>query len=142
VKRDLRWRVHLTVPPAQAYGWIATDAGRARWWVARSAEADGLVELQLAEGETLIAPVLERHPPGRFALRWLGGSEARFELRPDGGGGCDLEFTLLDVPDERWAREHGGWAARLMVLKAACAFGVDLRNHDPQRGFEAGYLDG
>ena len=142
MKRDLRWRVHLTVPPALLYGWIATDAGRSRWWVDRSHEADGLVELQLAAGESLFAPIIDRHAPERFVLRWIGGSEARFELRPDGHGGPDLEFALLDVPDERWSREHAGWAARLLALKAASEFGVDLRNHDPQRGFEAGYLDG
>ena len=142
MKRDLRWRVHLTVPPALASGFIATDTGRARWWVERSVEGDGLVELQLAAGESFIAPVLERRPPERFALRWLGGSEARFALRPDRRGGTDLEFTLLDVPDERWSHEHAGWVARLLALKAAAGAGVDLRNHDPLRGFEAGYVDG
>lgn len=140
MKRDLR--LHLALPPAQVYGWIGTDAGRTRWWAERSEERDGLVELSWDDEGSLIAPVLRRRAPASFALRWFGGSELQFALRGDGAGGTDLDFVLLDVPDERWAREQAGWPARLLELKAACEHGVDLRNHDPARDRGSGYVDG
>ena len=142
MKRDLRLRLHLAASPALAYGWLATDAGRARWWAERSEERDGLVELHWSDEGSLIVPILVRHPPSAFALRWFGGSAVHFALRGDGGAGTDLDFSLLDVPDERWGREQAGWPARLLELKAACEFGVDLRNHDPGRTPDRGYVDG
>jgi uncharacterized protein YndB with AHSA1/START domain len=142
VKRDIRWRVHLSVPPAQVYGYIGTDAGRARWWVERSHETDGLIELDFADGQSLIAPILARRPPALYALRWFDGAELRFELRPDSDGGTDLDLSEFDVGDARWSSAHAGWVASLLALKAACEHRIDLRNHDPARGWDAGYVDG
>lgn len=142
MKRDIRWRVHLTVAPAQVYGYLATDVGRARWWVDRSEETDGLVELHFADGQSLIAPILRRQAPSMFALRWFDGAEVRFELRSDGEGGTDLDLSEIDVGDARWSSSHAGWVAALLALKAACEHRIDLRNHDPVRGWDAGYVDG
>jgi hypothetical protein len=141
VKRDIRWRLHLAAPPSRVYGFVATDAGRARYWVERSEERDGVVHLRFPDGTDLYAPILERKPPSRYALRYFGGSEARFELRPDGRGGTDLDFFELDVPDEHWSDNRAGWLSVLLGLKAACDFGVDLRNHDPGRQWDQGYVD-
>lgn len=139
--RDIRWRLHLSSPPARVYGFLATDAGRARFWAERSDERDGLVHMHFANGDELIAPVLERLPPSRFALRYFAGSEVLFELRADGHGGTDLDLTERDVADECWNRNHAGWPGVLLALKAACDFGVDLRNHDPARSGDHGYVD-
>jgi hypothetical protein len=34
-----------------------------------------------------------------------------------------------------------GWVSVLLALKAAVDFGVDLRNSDPARRWEDGYVD-
>lgn len=142
MKRDIRWRLHLAAPPSRVYGFVATDAGRTRYWASHSQERDGIVHLRFGDGSDLYAPVVERRPPLRYALRWFGGSEVCFELRPDGRGGTDLEFSELDVPDAGWNGRLAAWLGVLMRLKAACDFGVDLRNHDPARPWADGYADG
>jgi hypothetical protein len=142
VVRDIRWRLHLSSPPSRVYGFLATDAGRARFWAERSEERDGLVQLHFGSGQELIAPVLARDPPTHYSLRWFGGSEAAFDLRSDGAGGTDLDFTERNVPPEDWTRNHAAWVGVLLALKAVCDFGVDLRNHDASRNADQGYVDG
>jgi hypothetical protein len=141
VTRDFRWRLHLESPPSRVYGFIATDFGRGRFWVERSEEHDGLVQMHFADGQELIAPVLERRPPQRFAMRYFGGSELYFELRPDGRGGTDLELVQREVPAADWPVIQAAWPSVLLALKAACDFEVDLRNHDPRRTWNQGYVD-
>lgn len=34
-----------------------------------------------------------------------------------------------------------GWVSLLMSMKAAVDFGVDLRNHDPERAWEQGFAN-
>lgn len=138
---DLRCRVQLASPPSRVYGFLATDDGRGRFLAESSDERDGLVHLRFASGDGLIAAVLERDPPRRLVLQWFGGSRACFELRADGRGGTDLDLTESDVPDARWPQARSEWPLVLLALKAACDFGVDLRNHDPARGRDAGYVD-
>jgi hypothetical protein len=141
VTRDIRWRLHLKSPPSRVYGFLATDAGRARWWVERSEERDGLVHLHLSSGEELISPIVERAPPASFALRWFQGSEVRFALRADGHGGTDLDLLESGVASGTWTEQRASWVGTLMALKAACDHDVDLRNHDRERTLANGYVD-
>jgi hypothetical protein len=85
---------------------------------------------------------LLRRPPSRFSLRYLGGSELQFVLRADGHGGTDLDLIeRFDGPEPAFA-SRTDWPQVLLALKAACDFGVDLRNHDPDRCRDQGYVDG
>jgi hypothetical protein len=45
------------------------------------------------------------------------------------------------VPAEDRAEVVAGWVSGLLALKAAVDFGVDLRNHDPQRTWDAGFAE-
>jgi hypothetical protein len=85
--------------------------------------------------------VLEREPPGIFALEYIGGP-ARFELTPDGAGGTDLLLTQHGIGPGEWHEVHAGWLNVLFPLKAWLLRGVDLRNHDSTRSWDTGYADG
>ena len=63
------------------------------------------------------------------------------ELAPDGKGGTDLTPTSSKVPDEEYEDMLPGWLNLLFPLKAAADFGVDLRNHDPERAWRERYVD-
>lgn len=84
--------------------------------------------------------MVESHPPRRFAVRYLG-SLATFELSDDGRGGTDLTLTDAGVADTDRVEVIAGWVSVLMALKAAVDFGVDLRNHDPGRTWDQGFVD-
>ncbi len=82
-----------------------------------------------------------KDPPASFALEYFGGSEVRFDLAEDGVGGTDLTLTETGIPEPNWAIHLPGWIPVLLGLKAAVDFSVDLRNHDPGRTWDQGYVD-
>ena len=47
----------------------------------------------------------------------------------------------VGVPEADRVDVTAGWVSVLLALKAAVDFGVDLRNHDPQRSWEHGYAE-
>jgi uncharacterized protein YndB with AHSA1/START domain len=138
---EIRWRLHLRSPPANVFRMLATDEGRASFWVQSSAEAGGVVGLCFSNGERWRGRILEVCPPHRFSLEYLEGSRVTFELLADGQGGTEL--TLSDRGVAAGVREEvaAGWVSVLLALKAAVDFGVDLRNHDPERTWSTGFVD-
>jgi uncharacterized protein YndB with AHSA1/START domain len=135
------WRVHLKTAPAAVYDVIATPSGRRRFWAESAEERDGAIEFRFSNGAVWRGRVLERDPPRRFAVEYFGGSRVEFDLVADGVGGTDLTLTETDVSPADWAENHAGWVSVLLALKAAADFGVDLRNHDPGRSWDAGFVD-
>ena len=59
----------------------------------------------------------------------------------DNDGGTDLLLTERGVPAESRVSNHAGWVSVLLALKAAVDHGIDLRNHDPLRTWDRGYVD-
>jgi uncharacterized protein YndB with AHSA1/START domain len=141
VGEPIRWRLHLAAPPETVYDLLATDAGRARFWAESALETDGWIEWRWPGGLEARTRVLGAHRPHRFAVEYFGGSRATFELAPDGKGGTDVTLTDEGVRDPDWVETHAGWVSILMALKAAVDYGVDLRNHDPQRTWDEGFVD-
>lgn len=85
--------------------------------------------------------MIENAPPYRFAVEYLGGSIATFELAEDGAGGTDLALTDAGVPEKDRIETIAGWLSVLLALKAAVDFSIDLRNHDPRRTWDQGFVD-
>lgn len=120
---------------------IATPAGRRRFWAESADERDSAVEFRFSTGAGWRGRVLEQVPPRRYAVEYFGGSRVTFALADDGSGGTDLTLTESGVDSEEWPENHAGWVSVLLALKAAVDFGVDLRNHDPERSWETGFVD-
>lgn len=137
----IRWRIHLRSAPATVYALLATDAGRARFWAKRTVETGDAVRFEFGNGQLVDCAVLERTPPRRFALSYFGGSRVTFSLAADGASGTDLELAEQGVPEGERLDNLAGWVSVLLALKAAADFGVDLRNDDPARRWEDGYID-
>ena len=85
--------------------------------------------------------MLEQIPPHRYALEYFGGSQVAFDVASDGASGTDLVLTESGISPDEWTANFAGWVSVLLSLKAAVDFGVDLRNHDPARSWETGYVD-
>ena len=137
------WRLHLRSAPEAVFALLATDAGREKFWAEHSrASADGAgIELEFPNGQRLTCRVLANEPPRRFAVEYFGGSRAEFHLAGDGLGGTDLTLTETGVSAVEWSENHAGWVSVLLVLKAACDHGVDLRAHDPRRTWDQRYVE-
>ncbi|MDX2151125.1 MAG: SRPBCC domain-containing protein [Bryobacteraceae bacterium] len=137
----IRWRLHLKSSPESVHRLLATAAGRKRFWAESAPELDGEILFTFTNGQKLVSRVLENTPPNRFALTYFSGSHVTIELQADGTGGTDLTLTEWNVPDEDRLENVAGWVSVLLSLKAAADFAVDLRNHDPGRGWYDGYVD-
>jgi uncharacterized protein YndB with AHSA1/START domain len=137
----IRWRLHLAAPPERVFALLETDAGRARFWAASAVELDGALDFAFPNGLTWRGRVLAHDPPHRYAVEYFGGSVTTFELVPDGAGGTDLTLTDSGAPEADRLATTAGWVSVLLALKAAADFGVDLRNHDPTRTWDQGYVD-
>jgi uncharacterized protein YndB with AHSA1/START domain len=141
VPSEIEWRVHLASPPEAVWELLATDGGRARFWAESAMERDGFIEFEFVNGMQWRGRVLAAERPRSFAVEYFGGSHASFELQPDGARGTDLTLRESGVRDEWVDENRAGWVCVLLELKAACDFGVDLRNHDASRTWSQGYCD-
>ncbi len=137
----ITWRLHLNSPPAVVHQLIATDAGRETFWAERSVEQDGVIQFTFPNGITLDSQILVNNPPAEFTVEYFDGSLTSFSLQPDGRGGTDLTLTDAGVADEWWQETYAGWLSVLFALKAAVDFGIDLRNHDPERTWDQGFVE-
>ena len=132
----IRWRLHLAAAPAAVFEFLASDDGRARFWAESAVARADMVDFVFPGGLRSTGRVLAVDAPRLYAVEYFG-APARFALADDGAGGTDLtlEHDLDDV------ETHAGWVSVLLALKAAADFGVDLRNHNPARSWEQGYVD-
>lgn len=135
------WRVHLRAAPSVVYALLSTAAGRRRFWAQSAEEQNGVIEFRFSGGAIWRGRVLDRDEPRRFVVEYFGGSRAAFELDEDNAGGTDLTLTETGISPDEWEENHAGWVSVLLALKAAADFGVDLRNHDPSRSWEARFVD-
>jgi uncharacterized protein YndB with AHSA1/START domain len=136
----IRWRMHLPVPPERVFAALDSNEGRAAFWAESAIEKDAAIHFRFIMDYQCVSPILERRPPSLWAIDYLGG-EARFELTEDGASGTDLLLTHYGVPLEDWNETHAGWLNVLFPLKVWVVYGIDIRNHDPERSWNQGYAD-
>lgn len=136
----IHWRLHLSSSPDEVYEGLATEPGRTRFWAEEAPLQGDHIVFRFPNDTTWSARVVEQDPPRRYSLDYLG-TVTTFELRPDGVGGTDLQLTARNVPPELREGFVPGWVSVLLAMKAAIDFGVDVRNHDPARTWDQGYVD-
>lgn len=136
----IRWRMNIPAPRERVFATLDTGEGRGSFWADSADEREGEIAFRFANGFTWSGRILERRAPEVFAVDYFCGP-ARFELADDGKGGTDLLLTHEGVGEEEWNEVHAGWLNVLFPLKAWVAFGVDLRNHDPERSWDDGFAD-
>jgi uncharacterized protein YndB with AHSA1/START domain len=137
----ITWRLHLRSSPAQVYQLLSTDEGRARFWAESAIETARAIDFIFPNGQAWKGRLIEQSPSRRYAVEYIGGSMARFDLDEDKAGGTLLTLTDENVKAEEWAEVAAGWVSVLMNLKAAVDYGIDLRNHDKSYVWEEGYVD-
>ncbi len=100
-----------------------------------------MIDFRFSNGQRHLGRVLANRPAELFSIEYFGGSEAIFTLRQGARGGTDLLLEEYGIPESEWADQRAGWVSLLLALKATVDFGVDLRNDDPEKGWEQGYVD-
>jgi uncharacterized protein YndB with AHSA1/START domain len=136
----ITWRMHLSSSPLDVFDAVSTDSGRARFWAESTRKTNDTVHFRFPNRLEWSGNILERHPPERFMIDYFG-SRVTFQIDPNGDGGTDLTLIDEDTPGEDRYETLAGWVSVLMALKASVDFGIDLRNHDPARTWDQGYVD-
>ena len=134
------WRMQFRSAPGAVFALLATDRGRQKFWCESSEQRGDEILMRFVNGVETTARVLESDLPGLYRLEYFG-TEARFELAPDGDGGTLLTMTNTGVDPSEYTEVLAGWLNVLFPLKAAADHGVDLRGHHPERTWENGYAD-
>jgi hypothetical protein len=135
----IRWKVALKASPSRVYEALNTDAGRASFWALEARERDGAIHFRFPNGWTEASPIVERTPDGSLEIVYFG-ARTRFDIEPSGKGSI-VTLTAVGVPGPDWNDVHAGWVAVLLALKAHLDFGIDLRNGDPAKSWDTGFVD-
>ncbi len=138
--KDIEWKLHLVSPPERVYATLDSAAGRESFWAEQAEEAEDGILFAFPNGMRYVGPILRREHNHCYEVMYFGG-RATFSLCPDGAGGTDLLLTHRGVSEEDYLETSAGWISVLMAMKGALDFGVDLRNHDPNRTWDEGFVD-
>lgn len=134
------WKIHFRSSPQKVFDALATNEGRAKFWAESTEEKNDSVTFHIYNYPPSTGKILAKDPPHLFELEYFG-TRVRFKLQSDEHGGTILHLHA-EVDDDAMRKEMtAGWVSVLMAMKAAVDFGVDLRNHDPNRAWEQGFAD-
>ncbi len=136
----IEWKVHFSSPIEKVYEFLTTDKGRSKFWAEETIEKNGFVKFCILHYPTYNSKIYEKIPPKLFKLEYFG-TDVTFTLITTDDNGTDIYLKAV-TPNEQVKNEMAaGWVSVLMAMKGAVDFGIDLRNHHPERVWEKGYLD-
>ena len=135
----IRWAIHVTRPAAEVFAALDSAEGRESFWAESAEERHGEIHFVFINGVRHDARVLAKQPPHEWSIEYFGG-RATFRLLPDGKGGTDVWLTHEVAADE-YPEVSAGWLNVLLPLKAWVQHRIDLRNHDPMRTWDHGFVD-
>lgn len=146
----LRFERRLSHPPERVWSAI-TDPGELRGWFPQGVEYEGEMEVggkmafhwpEEEDEPPFGGEILAFDPPKVFEYSW-DDEVLRFELRPDGEGGCVLVFTDTMEDRGRAAGNASGWHACLDAL-GGILDGRPLQSSSQERSVELreGYAEG
>lgn len=137
--RPIRWKVALKSPPFRVYEALSTNEGRRAFWALEADERDGAIHFRFPNGWSETSRIVERTPDRSLEIVYFG-APTRFDIEPDGKGSV-VTLTAVAVPSHDWNDVHAGWVAVLLALKGHVDFGIDLRNGDPGKTWDEGFVD-
>jgi len=137
---QINWKVHFSSHIEKVYEALTTDNGRKTFWAEETKEEEGIIEFTILNYPKYKSKILDKQPPKLFRIEYFG-TDVTFKLQVTSDNGTDLILTALTSNEDTKQEMTAGWVSVLMAMKAAIDFGVDLRNHNPHRVWENGYLD-
>lgn len=136
----IKWKVHFASPIEKVFNALTTDEGRSKFWAEKTKEENGFIEFHILNYPTYISQILNKTPPYQFRLLYFG-TDVTFDLTKTEENETDLNLSAIVPNNEAKFEMTAGWVSVLMAMKGAIDFGIDLRNHDPDRVWENGFLD-
>lgn len=132
-------KIHFKTSPENLFRLLTNPKGQEQFWVEGSRKQGDTFYFNFPNGEHYDSKILKMIPNKTFALEYFN-SQVSFHLEPGESGGTDLKMVNTGVSEDEYAEVYAGWTSVLMNLKAVADFGADLRNHDPNRTWDQGYV--
>ncbi len=139
-KGKIIWKVHFSSSIEKVYQALTTDDGRGKFWAEETKEKNGIIKFKFLDYPKYKSKIIELQPPNLFRLEYFG-TDVTFNLKETLDDGTDLILSALTFNEATRQEMTAGWVSVLMAMKAAVDFGVDLRNHNPDRTWNKGYMD-
>nr|WP_299066903.1 SRPBCC domain-containing protein [uncultured Allomuricauda sp.] len=134
------WKLNLRSSPNKVFNLLTTPEGRTKFWSEKATESEGVIHFLFPNGLMYQSQILKSIPNKEFHLDYFD-SLVKFQLKQTETGGTDLILINENVPESDFSEVHAGWISVLMNLKAVADFQCDLRNHDPTKTWDQGYVD-
>ena len=138
--KAIYWKLHLKTEPKVIFDFLATSDGRAKFWSEQANEENGLIHFVFPNGQTYDSSILKIVPNTEFHIDYFN-SLVKFKLKACENGGTDLSLINEGVAEREFSEVNAGWVSVLMNLKAVADFHCDLRNHNPIKTWDQGYVD-
>jgi len=137
--KEVHYKIRLTSSLTTVFTMLNTDSGRAAFWADLAFEKDGAIHFEFSNGFKMECKILRITEPRFFEIVYFG-TMLRITLFEEKGATI-LELHNSEIPDEEFVDMHAGWVSVLLALKAACDFGIDLRNHNHHYSWDQGFVD-
>lgn len=138
--KTIIWKIHLKSNPNEVFHLLTTSKGITKFWSEKAAEERGMIHFFFPNGQTYHSRILKSVVNKEFHLDYFN-SLVKFQLEQTEKGGTELTLINENVSESDFSEVHAGWISVLMNLKAVADFQCDLRNHDPKRTWNQGYVD-
>ncbi|WP_298760440.1 SRPBCC domain-containing protein [uncultured Psychroserpens sp.] len=140
MSKSIKWKLNLKSTPNKVFQFITTDEGRKLFWAENTIEEEGQIHFEFINGVKEVAKIMEFVPNKKMSLRYFE-SNVTFFLEKNKSQGTDLTLLNTKVNEEEYIEIYAGWISVLFALKGAIDFGVDLRNHNPNKTWNQLYIE-
>jgi hypothetical protein len=134
------WKIHLKSSPGEVFKLLSTRRGRESFWAESAEEIEGIIHFIFPNGESYESQIIKSIENQEFQVDYFN-SKVTFKLKRVENDQTDLSLINEGIQDEEYDEILAGWVSVLLNLKATADFNSDLRNHNPMRTWNEGYVD-
>ncbi|WP_422861107.1 SRPBCC domain-containing protein [Flagellimonas sp. W118] len=138
--KTITWKLQLASDPNKVFDLLTTAEGITKFWSEKVNLDGNVIHFLFPNGQTYQGQIIKSIPSKEFHLDYFN-SLVKFKLKEMENGGTDLTLSNENIPESDFYQVHAGWISVLMNLKAVADFQCDLRNHNPKKTWDQGYVD-
>lgn len=137
---SITWKIYCKSSSDKIFRLLTTPEGRESFWSESAPLIDNQIHFGFPNDEKIISDILSEVRNTEFIITYFG-TVVKFELREPNEGGTIVTLINSDVPEHEYIDMKAGWVSVLLNLKSVADFGVDLRNHDPEKTWTQHFAD-
>lgn len=137
--KSVTWKVFINDSPVVVYRYLSMDRLRESFWAEKSNSTGHGFELTFPNGQSTSCRILLAEPYQHLAIEYFN-SRVDFELKPINDG-TELTVVNTNILESEYEDVLAGWVSVLLCLKVAIQFKKDIRNHNPARCWDQGFVD-